>query len=142
MDLTQRMRQLLADAFVFYVTAHIAHWNVQGPLFPMLHAFFGEIYEDVWGSLDGIAERIRTSTPDLAPTTLADLVAPSHIQTGDMSAAGMLQQLRDANEQVIVSLNMACATATQAGKAGLVDFLQSRLDQHAKWAWQLRMTRL
>jgi starvation-inducible DNA-binding protein len=51
-DLIEQMKVVLADSFVMYTKAHGYHWNVEGTLFPMLHDFFGDIYAEVYGSID------------------------------------------------------------------------------------------
>ncbi|MGB3775678.1 MAG: DNA starvation/stationary phase protection protein [Leeuwenhoekiella sp.] len=40
-----------------YLAVHQMHWNVRGPEFYSLHDLLGELYEDLAGSIDMIAER-------------------------------------------------------------------------------------
>ena len=55
-ELIYRLRQWQANSLVLYSTSHGFHWNVEGALFTQYHAFFKEIYEDVFDSIDTIAE--------------------------------------------------------------------------------------
>ena len=48
-----------ASEFSFYLKAHQFHWNVEGMFFQQLHALFGDIYEEVFDSIDTFAEQIR-----------------------------------------------------------------------------------
>ena len=58
-QLISQMKVILATSFSFYLKAHNYHWNVTGPNFTQYHEFFGDIYTDVWESLDTTAEEIR-----------------------------------------------------------------------------------
>ena len=52
------MNQMLADAVDLQTQAKQAHWNVKGPHFIALHKLFDDIYVDVGGYVDLIAERL------------------------------------------------------------------------------------
>ena len=52
----------------------------------------------------------------------------------------MIAELISTNEDVIASLNDACAAAIKAGKAGLANFLQDPIDTHEKNGWMLKAT--
>ena len=77
-DLPEAMGAALADTFMFYLEAHIFHWNVTGPRFSQLHGLFGEIYEDAFEAVDGIAERIRALNV-LTPMTAKALMEPAKV---------------------------------------------------------------
>ena len=59
-DFIEQMKVCQASAFALYLKAHNFHWNVEGPNFAQYHEFFSDYYNDVWGSVDAIAEHIRT----------------------------------------------------------------------------------
>lgn len=140
MDLVAPLRLALADTFALYFMAHSFHWNVRGPLFQQLHDLFGAFYEDVHGAVDDLAERIRTLDA-LAPGSLQEIAAGSSIAFGPVpSAMEMVMQLVAANEAVIAALTSANDAAVTAGNDGLANFLQERLDAHAKWGWKLKAT--
>jgi DNA-binding ferritin-like protein len=50
----------------------------------------------------------------------------------------MVTDLNAANNTVMASLNVAIVECEKAGKVGISNFLQDRLDVHAKFGWQLR----
>ena len=72
--------RLLADTWVLYGKTHGFHWNVTGPMFNSLHGMFDTQYNELWDSLDEIAERIRAlgMRPGVAlnPHTAFALVEP------------------------------------------------------------------
>ena len=81
-DLEQRGRlaasltAMLADAYVLMVKTQGFHWNVVGPLFVSLHELTEQQYQDLFGAIDKIAERIRALGYP-APTSIADLMPHS-----------------------------------------------------------------
>ena len=58
-QLSEAMKTALATSFAYYLKAQYYHWNVEGPDFKQYHDLFGGIYEEVYGSIDTMAEEIR-----------------------------------------------------------------------------------
>jgi starvation-inducible DNA-binding protein len=58
-ELKKAMKIAFASEYSFALKAQNFHWNVEGPLFPQLHMLFGDIYEEVYESIDPFAENIR-----------------------------------------------------------------------------------
>jgi len=138
-DLNEELTELLADVFSFYLRAHGAHWNVKGSDFSEYHKLFNEIYEDVYGSVDPIAENLR-KLGSLAPFTLPSLIALRSIEDAPtilqdpMALAG---DLLAANDIVIDQISDSFDCATACGQQGVANFLADRLDKHQFWKWQL-----
>ena len=59
-QLQKAAKVAFASEFTFYLKAHFFHWNVEGIHFRELHDLFGTIYEEVYGSIDDFAEKIRS----------------------------------------------------------------------------------
>lgn len=138
-DLYNQLRDLLGDVVTFKFMAHGFHWNVRGINFQQFHEFFGEIYEDAEGSIDGIAENIRKINFD-APFRLSEFMesAPELEPTDSTDPLEMCRSLYQANEDVRECLVKALDIANDLEQQGIVNFLAERLDQHSKWQWQLR----
>lgn len=138
-ELINSLKVLLADVVTFYFKAHGHHWNVEGDDFPQFHAFFGEIYEDAYGSIDPIAENIR-KCGDYAPFRLERFIEYRTVVDTNVTPeeVDMSTDLLLANTQVLATLYRAFAAATAANSQGIANFLAERIDQHEKWAWQLR----
>lgn len=138
--LADKLSSVLADAATFYFRAHAAHWNVMGDDFQQFHELFGEIYEDVWGSLDPIAENIR-KIDAFPPSSLDEIMAkretgPKHGAITD--SQDLLADLIPMNDEVINCLVEAFAEATSANEQGVANFLADRIDMHQKWRWQMK----
>ena len=140
--LSKAVYKALADTFMFYFLAHQFHWNVVGINFASLHAFFGDLYEDAHGAVDALAEHYRTLNEKVPPGLVALCKAASvEDLASDCTVAEMLECLSTANSQVVVSLDAACAAAEEMQEEGLANFLQERLDRHAKNYWMLNAHR-
>ena len=138
--LVSLLSQALADVTIFYHRIHGFHWNVTGKDFPQWHSKFEEIYDDVYSSLDPIAENLR-KIGVFAPFRLADLAKMASVADAPVASydpATLVADLITTNAGVLVSLNDAFQTATQANQQGIANFIAERIDAHQKWAWQLK----
>lgn len=133
------LKTVLGTSFVFYVKAAGFHWNVEGPNFPQYHQFLGDLYQEVYDSLDKMAEIIR-QLDSYAPGALSRYLELSAIQeqTQIPRAELMLTELQQDNQILIQCLNAAFASANSENKQGIADFIASRLDAHEKHGWMLR----
>lgn len=133
------LKTVLGTSFVFYVKAAGFHWNVEGPNFPQYHQFLGDLYQEVYDSLDKMAEIIR-QLDSYAPGALSRYLELSAIQeqTQIPRAELMLTELQQDNQILIQCLNAAFASANAENKQGIADFIAGRLDAHEKHAWMLR----
>jgi starvation-inducible DNA-binding protein len=140
-ELALSLGVLLSSAYVFLVKTAGNHWNVKGPDFSEYHKFFEEIYEDVDGSIDPLAENILKLGFD-APASLSEFLAMSVVPDGSMCATDdcmqMCRELLVANELVITQIADAFEIANAINEQGIADFLAGREDMHKKWSWQLR----
>jgi starvation-inducible DNA-binding protein len=135
------LQKTLADAFTMYFKAHTFHWNVEGPDFKQYHDLFGDIYEEVYGSVDLLAEHIR-QIDAYTPTTLKQLSGLTVVTEDEtvMPALQMVKSLMDANSMVLASLMLSYRDADNASELGLANFLQDRIAAHQKHAWMLKAT--
>ena len=134
------LRRTLADAVTLYLRANGFHWNVIGADFAQYHSLFGDIYSDVYDSVDRIAENIR-KMGGIAPFRLPELMALRSIVDAPVESAlpvAMAADLLNGNEAMLVTLNAAFVAANAANEQGIANFLAERIDQHQKWSWQLR----
>lgn len=133
------MKVALASTFAFYLKAHNFHWNVEGPNFPQYHSLFGDIYADAWGAVDSIAEHLRTLDA-YAPGSLSRFSQLSVVQDqiNIPDARAMLSELQNDNAKLISELDKAYKLAEDAGKSGIANFFQDRVDIHEKHGWMLR----
>jgi HK97 family phage prohead protease len=141
-DLNEELTELLADVVSFYFRAHGAHWNVKGSDFSEYHKLFLKIYEDVYESIDPIAENLR-KLGSIAPFTLGSFMAlrcledaPAILQDPIALANDLLQ----ANDMILDELSDAFDCASMYNQQGITNFLAGRIDSHQYWKWQLTVS--
>jgi DNA-binding ferritin-like protein len=135
----ETLNKLLSDVISFYFRAHGYHWNVTGEDFSEYHELFGEIYEDVYSSIDPIAENIR-KLGFFPPINLTDFISLRSIQDSDVdmtSPKALAASLLMANEDLVEELQYAFGVFNAANEQGICNFLAERIDHHQKWSWQL-----
>ena len=139
-EITNPLKVAFADTYALYVKAQNYHWNVEGPMFPMYHEFFGNIYEEVGGAIDRFAEEIRAQK-SYAPASFGRFNELSTIEDESLIQLlpiTMVTNLFEDNNRVLAYLQLARDAADKYNQNGLVNFLEERLDQHNKHAWMLR----
>ena len=139
-QLTIAMKIVLANTFVMYFKAHSYHWNVEGMFFSQLHDFFGELYEELHGAVDPIAEEIRALN-SYAPISMNDLYLHKTCMEDSFKptdATEMINNLLTSNDSVLSALNSSFKIATDNNQQGLADFISGRIDTHNKHAWMLK----
>ena len=130
-----------ASEFTFYLKAHYFHWNVEGINFRELHDLFGTIYEEVYGSIDDFAEKIR-ALGAYAPGSNSRFSMLSRIEdeTDVLPAEQMVVELLQDSDNMVKILKRVYDIAEAAGEHGFSNFLAERMDAHRKHSWQLRAT--
>lgn len=140
-SLHQALKIAFASEYAFYLKAHYFHWNVEGPNFPQYHELFGNIYEEVYGSIDKFAEEIRaTGTYTPGSFTRFSVLSLIDDEIELLPAEAMLANLLHDSQKMEEMFRIVFRAAEELGLHGLSDFLASRQDAHAKHSWMLRAT--
>ncbi len=129
----------LSDTFVLYLKTHNFHWNVVGPQFVSLHKLFEDQYQDLWNTLDEMAERIRALGQPVDGTAESFKKAAEIKQTDARPAAkDMLKELVADNETAVRTIRAAFSTVDEAGDEASADLLTDRLSYHEKQIWMMK----
>jgi starvation-inducible DNA-binding protein len=138
-ELQKAAKVAFASSFAFYLKAHNYHWNVEGSDFKQYHDLFGGIYEEVYGSIDDFAEKIR-ALGTYVPASLESFSMLSRIEdeTNIQPPMQMISELLDDNNKIIKILKIVFQTSEQSVEPGFSDFIAGRIDAHAKHGWMLR----
>jgi starvation-inducible DNA-binding protein len=138
-ELVEALKKAQATSFAFYLKAHNYHWNVEGPNFAEYHEFLGDLYAEVFGAVDAIAEHCRTLDA-YVPGSFSRFQELSSIEDELSVPTGraMMAKLLADNQRVIGDLMAAHREAEILGKRGIVNFLEDRIDAHDKHGWMLR----
>ena len=140
-ELQQALKIAFASEFTYYLKAHNFHWNVEGMFFKQLHDLFGDIYEEVHGSIDDFAENIR-KTESYTPGSLERFSMLSRVddENGVPPAQTMIAELLRDSETMVKIFKATFKMAEELNEQGLADFIAGRIDAHQKHAWMLRST--
>lgn len=133
---------VVANTFIMAYKAQSFHWNAEGKRFHMLHNFFGEIYEELFGVIDELAENLRMLDV-YAPHSIAELVKYSTIEEESSvitDCKDQIEYLIEANNEVLESLYKCFALAEDQNEQGLLDLLSNRIAVHKKYNWMLKST--
>ena len=138
-ELVEALKKAQATSFAFYLKAHNYHWNVEGSNFAEYHEFLGDLYAEVFGAVDAIAEHCRTLDA-YVPGSFSRFQELSSIEDELSVPTGraMMAKLLADNQRVIGDLMSAHREAEILGKRGIVNFLEDRIDIHEKHGWMLR----
>ncbi|MEI9902559.1 MAG: DNA starvation/stationary phase protection protein [Asticcacaulis sp.] len=135
------LAKVLADTFTIYQKTHGYHWNVKGPNFRGLHLLFEEQYNEIWTSIDEIAERLR-ALDHAAPMGSDAFGNLTSIKDGDpsKSSADMVKDLIDGHEVTVATLKKTAEIADKAGDISTADLCTQRITAHEKHRWMLKAT--
>jgi starvation-inducible DNA-binding protein len=133
------LKRLLGETYALYAKTHGYHWNVTGPRFNGLHTMFETQYNELWSSLDEIAERIR-SLGHFAPGSPGEMTDLATIKpdNGIPEASEMVANLAKGHEAVSRAAKEGIAIAEEVGDAVTVDLMTQRATIAEKTAWMLR----
>jgi starvation-inducible DNA-binding protein len=139
--LSDNLKTLLGSTFVIYTKTHGFHWNIEGSDFPQYHKFLKKMYEEIYESIDTIAEYIRT-LESYSPGSLARMQELSIIeeQYKIPRAELMLAELLEDTEKMTALVTDIFDIATQERAQGIANYLAELQDLYTKKAWMLRAT--
>lgn len=140
-ELIEQMNKVLAETFAMYLKTQFFHWNVEGKDFYADHTFLGDLYSEIYGAVDPIAEQIR-ALDGYAAGSLTRFAQLSSIKDQVQVVQGLeiFQILNSDNAKLLVTLTDAVRMADKFSKVGLSNYLQERVDIHNKHGWMLRAT--
>lgn len=140
--ITRALNASLADGLDLYGAVKVAHWNVKGSLFFMLH----EAFEKLAGALDGqndeLAERAVT-LGDRAIGTAKEVAKQSRLPELPAGVAKDLElaaAIADRLDQHLEGLREARQVADDQGDDDTSDLLTGIITACEKQGWFLRST--
>jgi starvation-inducible DNA-binding protein len=137
--LAEDLKVLLASSYAYQLKAHFFHWNVEGVRFAQLHEFFGDLYNEVFNSIDKNAEIVR-QLDEYAPGSFDRFRSLSIVdsQTKVPRATLMIEELLEDTNKMLDLTKRMFTVATEENQEGIADFVAGRIDAFAKHAWMLR----
>lgn len=138
-SVVNKLKGVLADSYLLMLKTQNYHWNVKGTLFKSLHDLTEEHYNELFESIDDLAERIRALGHE-APGSFSAFQSLSNVSEAksgltDLEMAG---DLLHTHENLIMNLRESLRTADEVHDEVTVDMMVARLTVHEKSAWMLR----
>ena len=137
--IAEALNGLVADAFTLYVKTKNFHWHMSGPHFRDYHLMLDEQSEQIFASIDPLAERVR-KLGERTLTSIAAISRKAKLKDDDraeVDPADMLVELMDDNKAMAHSMRDAhklCDDAEDSGTAGL---LETFIDETERRTWFL-----
>jgi len=133
------LQQQVANAFILYLNYKHYHWQTFGPLFRDLHLLFDEFAEEVYGTIDEMAERVRMigQTP---VSRIEEFLTTASIKSAKQSD-DMREMIREADQnsmQIIKEMREAIKICDNNDDPGTGDVFTRFIQIHEKQEWWLR----
>ncbi|MBY0291985.1 MAG: DNA starvation/stationary phase protection protein [Alphaproteobacteria bacterium] len=138
-EITMALTEYFADTTVVYFKTHGFHWNVEGTNFYPLHLMFEKFYQELWESMDEVAERIRTFG-EHAPSGFSELLNRASIQesVGVPASHIMIATLRADYLVLAAKAYEVGSIANGYGDVVTTDMMTEKATFLEKAAWMLQ----
>lgn len=132
------LENVLANSYALLIKTQNYHWNVAGENFKSLHELFEVQYNDLFESVDLIAERLRAlgHKVDASFDAFAKLSAGKKANKNAASAE-MIKDLINDNEALVKVLKAGIKTAQDENDEGTADIFITRIKALEKAVWML-----
>ncbi len=135
---SENLAILLSDLQIFGHKVQGFHWNIRGPHFLTLHAFYEDIYKDVQAHIDDVAERL-VALSGSAPFTMQEYLKLKKLSEENhhaLRADAMNHALLADLEKIIMDAERVLKAADKDDVT--TDLIMPMLSVYAKYQWMLR----
>jgi starvation-inducible DNA-binding protein len=138
-EISNELRQLLADAFALYVKTKNFHWHLSGIHFRDYHLLLDEQADQIFAITDDIAERARK----IGGTTIrsiGDIARNQRLKDSDeefIAAVEMIRELRDDNRKFIDSLRATHSICDNYQDVASTSLIEVWIDEAERRHWFL-----
>lgn len=138
-EVVKGLQQQVANAFILYLNYKHYHWQTFGPLFRDLHRLFDEFAEEVYETIDVLAERVRMIGQN--PVSRIEEFQKTATIKSAADNTDMREMIKEADTNVIriiKEMREAIKTADNNDDPGTADVLTRFVQIHEKHEWWLR----
>ncbi|MHA6203423.1 Dps family protein [Dyella soli] len=138
-DLSAELNTLLADVLALYMKTKNFHWHMSGPYFRDYHLLLDEQSDEIYATMDPIAERVRK----LGGTTLRSVGHASRLQrlldndADFVTPDDMLAELREDNIQLAAYMRATHELCDSYGDVATASLLENWIDEAERRVWFL-----
>ena len=138
-EISAALNALLADTFALYLKTKNFHWHVSGPHFRDYHLLLDEQADQLFGSTDILAERVR-KVGGTTIRSIGHIAKLQRLKDNDkdyVSAIDMLGELMADNKAQIHSMREAHELADKHEDVATASLLENFIDEAEKRCWFL-----
>jgi starvation-inducible DNA-binding protein len=141
-EITNELRQLLADTFALYVKTKNFHWHMSGRHFRDYHLLLDEQSDQIFAMTDDIAERARK----IGGTTIrsiSDISRNQRLQDnndGFVAPSDMLAELSADNQRLTRLLRAAHEVCDRYNDVATASLIENWIDETERRTWFLWQT--
>ena len=138
-DISGELNALLADILALYMKTKNFHWHMSGPYFRDYHLLLDEQSDQIYATVDPIAERVRK----LGGTTLRSLGHAKRLaRLSDNDADfvtpdDMLAELREDNQRLAGYMRATHELCDEYKDVATASLLENWIDQSQRRSWFL-----
>ena len=139
LEISNGLRQLLADVFALYIKTKNFHWHMSGPHFRDYHLLLDEQSSQIFAMTDDIAERARK----IGGSTLhsvSDIAQHQRLKDNNaefISPKNMLIELCSDNQQMTRSLRSTHEVCQQHNDVATTSLIETWIDETERRTWFL-----
>jgi starvation-inducible DNA-binding protein len=138
-EISETLKQLLADVFTVYLKTKGFHWHITGRHFRDYHLLLDEQAEQIFVMTDDIAERAR-KLGGYTLRSIGDISRHQRIkdaENGSLLPRQMLSELRDDNVQLTGFLRSAHEVCVRHNDVATASLIEGWIDQTERRNWFL-----
>jgi starvation-inducible DNA-binding protein len=138
-DICGALNIIIADMFALYLKTKNFHWHASGPHFRDYHLLFDEQADQIFATIDPLAERVRK----IGGTTLRSaghLTRLQRVLDNDaefVTSSDMLAELCDDNKQLVAKLRETHGLCDEHGDVASTSLLENWIDEAERRTWFL-----
>jgi starvation-inducible DNA-binding protein len=138
-ELAEALNGLVADNFALYLKTKNFHWHVSGPHFRDYHLLFDEQAEQIFASIDDLAERVRKLGARTVHSIgeIAKLTTVADNNKTYVSPDDMIRELMDDNKKMMHQMRQVHELCDQHNDVATASILENFIDQAERRNWFL-----
>ena len=138
-EISEELRQLLADLFVLYLKTKNVHWHMTGRQFRDYHLLLDEHADQIFAMTDPVAERARKLG---APTlhSISEVTSNQRLKDNNghhLSPKAMLSELYADNRQLTAFLRATHEVCDNHKDVATASLIEVWIDETERRAWFL-----
>jgi len=138
-EIAEALNRLIADSFALYLKTKNFHWHVSGPHFRDYHLLFDEQAEQIFATVDDLAERVR-KLGQRTVHSIGELAKRQTLSDNDktyVAPADMIRELMGDNKKMMQAMRAAHEVCDQHNDVATASILENFIDQAERRNWFL-----